>query len=318
MRTRELNYLNHSNRSEDLTGQHSIASPIKPHATPEGEDQSERAARPKAQDQDRTRDYILEKGTKLRRTKILDSPLTEMPLREQFKSFGEEQYGGDARRKQGRNRDVCNLGERSVISQREPGLNASSNSWESIHQEVMKDESATVNLPDNTQLPGITRGTDSVTRWNEDPAAPWTDSRHTGAMGQSMMTPFVPGPATECVSQEVDLYGYRDARMSEVSATTPGRYSLDFGTNRNVISHSEGSMDHPDRSSSCSSNIMDLNGLDFKEKATTYGAESNTSLGQKTMISMTCTCDGCGHISKNNSEYKYVILFSLSLLLIKT
>ena len=178
----------------------------------------------------------------------------------------------------------------------------------------------TVNVPDNNRLPSI-RETDSVTRWNEDPAAPWTGFRHTGAVGQSMMTPSYAGYTTQRPSQGLNVYGYRESPRSDASATTPGRYPLDsgYGTNRSVHSHSEGSMDHPDGSPVCQSDPMDLNGLDVNETIATCGAGSNgshddqyssyddgsnTSQRPRMATSMICPHEGCSHVSKNNSEFK--------------
>ena len=165
------------------------------------------------------------------------------------------------------------------------------------------------------QLPSI-RETDSVTRWNDDPAAPWTSLRNTGSSGQSMIYQ----PISQRTSPGMNRRNYREPSRSEVSATTPGRHQLDstYGS-RSFVSNSEGSLDHPNQTQACPSVTVDFDALNFNRSRSTYrtgstasqddhfsslDGSSDTSQRPRASASLACPYENCTHVSKNNSEHK--------------
>ena len=167
-------------------------------------------------------------------------------------------------------------------------------------------------------LPAIreARETDSVARWNDDPAGPWTSLRNTGSTGQSIICQ----PISQRTSPSMNLRNYREPSRSVVSIPTTGRHPGDstYGS-RSFVSNSEGSLDHPNQSQGCPSVAVDFNALHFDQNRSTYrtastasqedhfssvDGSSDTSQRPRAPDTLTCLWENCGHVSKNNSEHK--------------
>ena len=160
---------------------------------------------------------------------------------------------------------------------------------------------------DNFQLPSI-RGTDSLTRWENDTSDPWTPPMNQGS-----------APIFGERTPSGQMYRhYREPSRSEVSASTNSRYRLDSGYGGSRDMNSDLSADHPDQSQGGQSVAGNLDDFHVGGDSNSYpdntqedqyssldGMSDTSSRQPRTSGPLTCDFDEtCTHISKNRSEHK--------------
>lgn len=123
-------------------------------------------------------------------------------------------------------------------------------------------------------------------------------------------------------------YGFRSPR-SDVGSSTTGRYFYDsgYGGSRSLGTRSVRSVDHQQSPSSQSiaGDVRDLHfyhASNYQDPSARSGTSSNTQYSMNVSnevppsptptYDLTCQFSGCGAVSKNHSEHRYVLDRSLA------